>query len=290
MNDKNNRNIPENDGENSYGETPDNKELSEKEPVKEKSGTQKQKKTMKKVKIIYAVSLLVALGAALTAKIATEKALGSLVSESTEKEIKSSENIGIKDIEQFETDPDFEVRHNLTDVPDTRKETSQESTTEEKTEKNSEKEQTTATEKNNFATPYKDYYNLPLGTDILKDYSPNAPSYNATMGDWRTHNGVDFQGADGEQVKAISDGTVTAVYTDTLYGTVLEIDHGNGVTAKYCGFNKDTLEVKKGSKVTAGSLLGYLGTVPFEKSDLSHLHFEIIYNGENVDPLELMNK
>ena len=54
--------------------------------------------------------------------------------------------------------------------------------------------------------------------------------------------------------------------------------------------NKDTLEVKKGSTVEGGSLLGYLGTIPCEKSDLSHLHFEIIYNGKNVEPLELMGK
>ena len=54
--------------------------------------------------------------------------------------------------------------------------------------------------------------------------------------------------------------------------------------------NKDTIEVKKGSTVESGSLLGYLGTIPCEKSDLSHLHFEIIYNGENVEPLELMGK
>lgn len=289
MNDENNKNIRENEDENSFDEIQNTDNLPHTEPAKAKNSVRKHRKAMKKVKIIYAASLFIALSAALTAKIATEKALGSLVNESTVPEMNSSENIGIKDVRRFETDPEFEVRHNLTDVPDTREETTEETVTEEKTTESEKETQTTATD-NNYAVPYKDYYNLPLGTDILKDYSPDTPSYNATMGDWRTHAGVDFQGADGEQVKAIANGTVTAVYTDTLYGTVLEIDHGNGVTAKYCGFNKDTIEVKKGSKVTSGSLLGYLGTVPFEKSDLSHLHFEITYNGKNVDPLELMNK
>ena len=54
--------------------------------------------------------------------------------------------------------------------------------------------------------------------------------------------------------------------------------------------NNSALEVKEGDKVESGSLLGYLGTVPCEKTELSHLHFEIYYKGENVDPLALMNK
>ena len=101
---------------------------------------------------------------------------------------------------------------------------------------------------------------------------------------------VPMTAAEGEQVKAISYGTVKNIYDDALWGTVVVIDHGNGVTAKYCGFNKETLEIKKGATVESGSLLGYLGTIPCEKSELSHLHFEIIYNGKNIEPLELMGK
>jgi murein DD-endopeptidase MepM/ murein hydrolase activator NlpD len=48
--------------------------------------------------------------------------------------------------------------------------------------------------------------------------------------------------------------------------------------------------VTSGSTVEAGSLIGFLGTVPFEKTDISHLHFEIIYNGKNTDPLEIMGR
>ena len=114
-------------------------------------------------------------------------------------------------------------------------------------------------------------------TDILKDYSPTTPSYNATLGDWRTHGGIDFSAPDGSQVKAIAYGEVKAVYEDALYGTVIEVDHGNEVIARYCGMNKSALEVVAGDKVESGSLLGYLGTVPCEKSELSHLHFEIYY-------------
>lgn len=270
MSDRNN-----NDNEKNPLEIPENTPSQEPKPIKAEDS---RKKTMKRVKAAYAFAVILALGAALTAKIATEQSLGNLAPIESDYVTLTEETQTSKDSEYLTTELDFEVRQNLTDVPDTREETEIETTKEE------------TTENSKYATPYKDYYSLPLGTEILKDYSPDTPSYSATMGDWRTHSGIDFQGAEGDQVKAIAYGTVTLVYEDVLFGTVVEIDHGNGVTAKYCGFNKDTLEVKKGSTVENGSLLGYLGTIPSEKSDLSHLHFEVIYNGENVEPLELMGK
>ncbi len=265
-------------------EIPDNKPESSSQPIRSKSGeSQKHKKQMKVVKIAYAMAILIAFGGALAAKIATEKALGEI-------------NIPIE--QDYITiapteEPDFEVRQNVTDVPDTREETTEEITekpTEKETEKPAETTEISTETPSPYAVPYKDFYSLPLSTDISRDYSPEAPVYNATMNYWKTHPAVDFKAPDGSQVKAIAYGKVTKVYTDSLLGTVIEIDHGNEVTAKYCGFNKDTIEVKKGDTVENGGLLGYLGTVPFEKTDISHLHFEIYYKGENVDPLELMGK
>ncbi len=272
MSDKNH-----NDNDKNPLEIPENTPSSQPKPIK----SAQSYKLTKKVKYAYAFALLFALGTALITKISTEKAIGNIAPIESDYVTITTENYTSKDSIFLTTEPDFEVRQNLEDVPDTREET--EKNTEEQT-----KEETTKSSK--YATPYQDYYSLPLGTDILKDYSPDKPTYSATMGDWRTHSGIDFKAAEGEQVKAISYGTVTKVYDDALWGTVVEIDHGNGVTAKYCGFNKSTLEVKKGSIVESGSLLGYLGAIPCEKTELSHLHFEIIYNGENVEPLELMGK
>lgn len=269
-----------NDNDKNPLEIPENTPSGQPKPIR----ASKSDKTMKKVKYAYAFALLLALGTALIAKISTENALGNLAPIESDYVTITTEKSTSKDSEFLTTEPDFEVRQNLTDVPDTREETEEPETEETQ----AETEETTQSSK--YATPYQDYYSLPLGTDILKDYSPDKPAYSATMGDWRTHSGIDFKAAEGEQVKAISYGTVTKVYEDALWGTVVIIDHGNGVTAKYCGFNKDTLEIKKGSTVESGSLLGYLGTIPCEKSDLSHLHFEISYNGENVEPLELMGK
>ena len=261
-------------------EIPENTPSSDPKPIR----SAQNNKTMKKVKYAYAFALLLALGTALIAKISTEKALGNLAPIESDYVTITTEKQTSKDSEFLTEEPDFEVRQNLEDVPDTREET------EKQTEEQTEEAQEETTQGTKYATPYQDYYTLPLGTDILKDYSPDKPTYSATMGDWRTHSGIDFKAAEGEQVKAISYGTITDIYDDALWGTTVEIDHGNGVTAKYCGFNKDTLEIKKGATVEGGSLLGYLGTIPCEKSELSHLHFEVYYNGENVEPLELMGK
>lgn len=274
-----------NDNDKNPLEIPENTPSGQPKPIR----AAKNDKTMKKVKYAYAFALLLALGTALIAKISTEKALGNLAPIESDYVTTTTEKATTKDSAFLTTEPDFEVRQNLTDVPDIREDTEEqaEEQTEEQT-KEETKEETTQSSK--YAVPYKDYYTLPLGTDILKDYSPDKPTYSATMGDWRTHSGIDFKATEGEQVKAIAYGTVTKIYDDALWGTTVEIDHGNGVTAKYCGFNKDTLEIKKGATVEGGALLGYLGTIPCEKSDLSHLHFEIYYNGENVEPLELMGK
>lgn len=227
---------------------------------------QKKITNNKKFKIAYAFSVIIALGALMFTKISTERNLGnisSLENSSSEKIITTEATTQI--IEET-------VRQNLIDVPDTRDET-------EKT-----------IENDNYNKPYKDYYCLPFGNQIIKDYSNMNPVYSKTLGDWRTHNGIDFSGEEGGAVVAISNGEVISIYDDALFGTCILIDHGNGVTAKYCGLNKDTLTVKENSSVNIEEVIGYLGEIPCEKQEGSHLHFEITHNGEIVEPLELMGK
>lgn len=222
--------------------------------------------TNKKFKIAYAFTFIVAIAALMFTKISSEKSLGnisSLENSTTEKQI-TTDKIVIEET----------VRQNLTNIPDTR----------ESTENNKE------TEKDNYNKPYKDYYCLPFGNQIIKDYSNMNPVYSKTLGDWRTHNGIDFSGEAGGAVVAISYGEVISIYEDTLFGTCVLIDHGNGVTAKYCGLNKETLNVKEHSSVNSEDIIGYLGEIPCEKQEGAHLHFEITHNGELVEPLELMGK
>ena len=137
--------------------------------------------------------------------------------------------------------------------------------------------------------PYTGSFALPLGTEILKDYSNGEMVSSKTMGDWRVHNGIDFTGKDSSEIFAIQSGTVTEVSEDEMWGTVVVIDHGNEMTAKYCGLKKDST-VRKGDTVSKGQTIGSLGAIPIEEADGAHLHLEITVNGKIVDPLAAMNR
>lgn len=139
--------------------------------------------------------------------------------------------------------------------------------------------------KNNI--PYKSFYKYPLTETVLKGYS-EEPVFDETLNDYRAHAAVDFTGKQGDKVVAINDGRVIAVYTDSLYGMTVEIDHGGKLVAKYCGL--ESASVKKGSYVNIGNTIGTLGTVAVESKSAPHLHLETKLNGKTVNPLSVMNK
>ena len=136
-------------------------------------------------------------------------------------------------------------------------------------------------------TPYKSYYKYPISEAVVNGYSEELV-FDKTMGDYRAHAAVDFKGEKNAEVTAINDGLVTAVYSDSLYGQVVEIDHGGKLVAKYCGLK--SVAVKKGSYVDMGNKIGTLGSVPAEGEIESHLHFETTIDGKSVNPLDVMGK
>lgn len=136
-------------------------------------------------------------------------------------------------------------------------------------------------------TPFKSYYKYPLTDAVTKGYSEEL-TYDKTMGDYRAHTAVDFSGKAGDKVVAANDGLVTKVYTDSMYGLCVEIDHGGRFVAKYCGLESAT--VKKGDFVDIGNTIGTLGKIPCESGDGVHLHFSAKYKGQTVNPLNVMSK
>ncbi len=137
--------------------------------------------------------------------------------------------------------------------------------------------------------PFSGSFAMPMGTDIIKDYSNGEMVYSKTMGDWRVHNGVDFSGSAGNDVVAVADGKITKVYDDSFWGTIVEIDHGNGMVARYCGIKKGSTPAE-GAEIKIREKIGSLGQVPVEIGEEDHLHLEITVDGETVDPLKALNK
>lgn len=130
-------------------------------------------------------------------------------------------------------------------------------------------------------------YVLPLNNAVSADYSMGIPVYSSTMADYRTHNGVDFKAAAGESVVCIADGVVVSVTKDDKWGNTVKIQHSGGVVSSISGFADEGL-VYEGASVSAGDVIGVVGTVPVEAKDGEHIHLEIRVNDELTDPLELM--
>lgn len=136
--------------------------------------------------------------------------------------------------------------------------------------------------------PYKGYFQFPLSEVVDKDFSAGELVYSITMGDYRSHNGTDFNGLAGDNVHAICDGTVLSVTKDELWGTVVEVDHANAMVGRYAGFKTTALKV--GDLLKRGDTMGTLGGIPIESSDGSHLHLELRINDKSVNPMKAMNK
>lgn len=137
-------------------------------------------------------------------------------------------------------------------------------------------------------TPAALVFTWPLKGEVLADYSLEVLAYDPTMGDWRTHSGLDIAGSLGSQVMATADGTVTQLIDHPLMGTMLTIDHGQGLTSTYANLAA-TPTVQVGDSVTTGMVLGAVGdTAAAESGRPAHLHFEMAQDGEPVDPVSLL--
>ena len=130
-------------------------------------------------------------------------------------------------------------------------------------------------------------YVLPLNNGISADFSMGIPVYSSTMSDYRTHNGVDFKASAGESVVSIADGVVISVTKDDNWGNTVQMQHSGGVVSAISGFADEGL-VYEGASVSAGDVIGVVGTVPVEAKDGEHIHLEIRVNNELTDPLEIM--
>ena len=105
---------------------------------------------------------------------------------------------------------------------------------------------------------------------VLNAFSGDELVYNKTLGDWRTHNGVDYactQGAEGN------------------WGTVVVLEDAAGRLWRLCGVADPA--VKAGDTVAAGQKLGTVGTVGCECAEESHIHVEVKQGENYLDPAKL---
>lgn len=128
----------------------------------------------------------------------------------------------------------------------------------------------------------------PIQGNVVTAFSPDTLIADETMGDWRTHEGIDLAAEEGTNVQAVTDGTVVSIDNDLLLGIVMTVEHSGGLTSIYGNLGTDTL-VEVGDKVSAGCVLGQVGNTAAGETALGdHLHFAMTLNGEPVDPADYL--
>jgi len=125
----------------------------------------------------------------------------------------------------------------------------------------------------------------PVKGKIIKSFSIDKLSYNKTLNQWATHNGIDIQAQEGDSVVAALSGTVETAYSDQLYGGVVIIKCSDNKKTVYAGVVADE-KIVENAKVTAGQTLGVIKTPNFEAYLGPHLHFELLDGTDYKDPSE----
>ena len=97
---------------------------------------------------------------------------------------------------------------------------------------------------------------------------------------------MDFAGSVGSPVTAVAAGVVTWAGERTGYGKLVEINHGDGFTTRYA-HNERTL-VTVGQTVKRGESIALMGSTG--RSTGPHVHFEVLRNGRQVDPLSFIGR
>lgn len=100
------------------------------------------------------------------------------------------------------------------------------------------------------------------------------------------HKGIDFASPRGADVVAVAAGVVTFAGEKVGYGNLVEVSHGNGLVTRY-GHNQG-VAVAIGRRVERGDTLAYVGSTG--RSTGPHVHFEVLKDGRQIDPLKFIGR
>ncbi len=123
----------------------------------------------------------------------------------------------------------------------------------------------------------------PVGNkDLTRIASGFGMRIDPVYGTPRFHAGMDFTAPTGTPIYATGDGVAEVVnYSTGGYGNQVIIDHGYGYKTLYA--HMSAFNVKKGQEVERGEIIGFIGSTG--KSVGPHLHYEVIYKGVKVNPV-----
>ena len=118
-----------------------------------------------------------------------------------------------------------------------------------------------------------------LSTEITSKYGKRVhPISNKE----KIHNGIDIKAVTGAAVMSSVDGTVTYAGRNGGYGNFIEVRRRDGLTVRYAHLNKINTAV--GNNVKMGDKIGEVGSTGVSTG--SHLHFEVLKDGNSVNPMD----
>lgn len=146
---------------------------------------------------------------------------------------------------------------------------------------------------------YKEVYNILVERKSILDHTPSilpGRGYSGRgfgmkrdpfTGYLRFHAGLDISNKTGTPIYAAADGVVKYVGAGRDLGKLITLNHGYGYETRYGHLSK--IKVKRGQKIRRGDLIGLMGSTGYSTG--SHLHYEVLINGKQVNPLEfILNK
>ncbi len=112
--------------------------------------------------------------------------------------------------------------------------------------------------------------------------------FNSTLGRYTAHLAIDFFAPEGTEVFAAYSGTIESVENTLLGGTTITINHGDGLKSVYNSLADGDI-VSVGQTVEKGQVIGHVSvTNRQEYKDGAHLHFQVIENGDVIDPAKYL--
>lgn len=146
------------------------------------------------------------------------------------------------------------------------------------------KNETTETQEQVTETKQEVTFIKPTDGEIIGEFAKDNLIYSETLKEWITHTAVDIKADKTSVIKSSADGIVKSIVNDPRYGLTVIIEHDDGYETVYS--NLLTAEfVVEGEEVSQGQTIGTAGnTASFESSMDCHLHFELLKDGEYLDP------
>lgn len=124
----------------------------------------------------------------------------------------------------------------------------------------------------------------PVEGEIIGEYAKDNLIYSETLKEWITHTAIDIKADKTSVIKSAADGIVKTILNDPRYGLTVIVEHDDGYETVYS--NLLTAEfVVEGEEIKQGQTIGTAGnTASFESSMECHLHFELLKDGEYLNP------